>query len=303
MKAVFSHKPNSPYDDVKGERYHFPKIYLSRVEQALNDFFVYYEQISGKEGRFYTGTGLIRGIRPDEYLSDHFYADIVDYLDFDRHVPYRENGGFEAKLVRRDGTINGGTAQSAVRLIDEHEFAKIIEAGLSGEPEWPDRVDEAEQPNDIPTQPGIYDVGDYQPEIIDAPFSRPTIEQFTSRKWRDRKFKHHVRVAYDRTCAFTGLRLINGNGRPEVEAAHIRPVEHGGNDWVRNGIALSGTVHWMFDRGLLSLGDDFEILRSRKLNHDVSGLLRAEGKARVPEQENLQPHPEYLKWHRSFHRF
>ena len=121
----------------------------------------------------------------------------------------------------------------------------------------------------------------------------------TKRKWRDAKFKQHVRIAYDRTCAFTGLRLINGQGRPEVEAAHIRPVEKGGNDWVRNGIALSGTVHWMFDRGLLSIEDDFTILRSRHLNHDVSHLLNHDMKANVPADSRLRPHPEYLGWHRT----
>jgi predicted restriction endonuclease len=29
---------------------------------------------------------------------------------------------------------------------------------------------------------------------------------------------------------------------------------------MRNGIALSRSIHWMFDHGLLSLTDDYEIL-------------------------------------------
>jgi putative restriction endonuclease len=36
--------------------------------------------------------------------------------------------------------------------------------------------------------------------------------------------------AYDERCAISGLRLSNGGGRAEVEAAHIRPVEHNGAD-------------------------------------------------------------------------
>ena len=127
---------------------------------------------------------------------------------------------------------------------------------------------------------------------------RSIVEQITNRKFRDRKFAQNIKRLYDRTCAFTGLRLINGKGRPEVEAAHIIPVEHNGSDAVQNGIALSGTVHWMFDRGLLSLDDDFSILKSRHLNHDVSNLLVADMKARVPENPNHRPHPQSLKWHR-----
>lgn len=298
MKGVFSYKPDSPYKDIKGKLYHFPRTYLSRVEKILGDYFVYYEKIPNEEGRFYSGVGRVARIRSDEDLANHYYADLTDYIDFDRQVPYREAGGFERKLVRADGTINGGTAQSAVRVITEEEFARIIDAGLSEEPEWPDRLDDLDEVGEIDIPTGLHDFGSRQPDIIGAPANRPIVEQLLRRKWRDKKFKQHVRIAYDRTCAFTGLRLINGKGRPEVEAAHIRPVEKGGNDWVRNGIALSGTVHWMFDRGLLSIDDDFSILRSRHLNSDVGHLLNKDLKAKVPSDPRLQPHPEYMGWHR-----
>jgi len=94
------------------------------------------------------------------------------------------------------------------------------------------------------------------------------------------------------------LKLINGGGRPEVEAAHIIPVEENGSDSIQNGIALSGTVHWMFDRGLLSMADDFTILKSRQINHDISHLLVEDLKAIIPKDPNLRPHPFYLNWHR-----
>ena len=299
MKAVFVHKPNSQYDDVKGVRYHFPKLYFSRVSQVVGDWFVYYEQLGRKGQLFYTGCGKIRVVVPDQNLSDHYYAEVEEYIDFDRPLYYREQNGFEIKLVSEYGKVNGGTAQSAVRLISDSEFEKLISAALSEEAAWPYRVDPIESVG----VEGFEDIYSEQPEIIGAPYERRLQPQLLNRKWRDTKFKLHIRTVYDRRCAFTGLRLINGRGRPEVEAAHIRPIEFGGNDWVRNGIALSGTVHWMFDRGLLSLGDDFEILQSRKLNHDVSGLLRKERKALVPINEQHQPHPEYLKWHRAHHQF
>jgi len=39
----------------------------------------------------------------------------------------------------------------------------------------------------------------------------------------------------------------------EAQVAHIMSIEAGGPDTAANGIPLSGTVHWMFDRGLISL--------------------------------------------------
>jgi putative restriction endonuclease len=86
-----------------------------------------------------------------------------------------------------------------------------------------------------------------------------------------------------------------------VQAAHIRPVEHKGSDSVRNGLALSGTLHWMFDRGLISVADDnATILVSRnKVPGDViDRLLHPDGKLWMPEDQRNWPHPANLKWHR-----
>ena len=297
MKVVLYHKPDTQYDDVTGERYHFPQQYLSRVEAAIDDWIVYYGPEQGRPGRYYSGIAKVKNVRADQNIENHYYADLIDYIDFDEAVEYRKDGGFERSLVREDGTINGGVSMNAVRKLHESEFAKIVDAGLSQPDEWPDRYDDIESNQASETN----EIGfGESPQIafIGQKFERPVIEQLTRRKWRDSKFKQHIRRAYDRRCAFTGLRLINGKGRPEVEAAHIRPIEKGGNDWVRNGIALSGTVHWMFDRGLLSISDSFKILKSRHLNHDVSHLLSEDLTARVPLDKHLQPHPEYLNWHR-----
>jgi len=291
--AVFYHKPDSKYDDTH-DRYHFPSQYLSRISKTIGDYITYYGPVSGKSGRFYAGVGKVVSVRSDQNLANHHYAEIQGFLDFDDPVHYQLNGGFEKKLIQEDGSINGGRAVQAVRLIERSEFDAILEAGLSTPDEWPDRVDEyvSEKSTDLSQIMGFGEGP--QPDIV-----RPISQLLLNRPFRDAKFKQHVRVVYDRTCAFTGLRLINGKGRPEVEAAHIKPVEHNGPDSIRNGIALSGTVHWMFDRGLLSLSDDFTILKSRHLNHEVNHLLRPDLKALVPSDPRLRPHHHYLQWHRN----
>jgi putative restriction endonuclease len=97
----------------------------------------------------------------------------------------------------------------------------------------------------------------------------------------------------------TGLKLINGGGRSEVQAAHIRPVERSGPDSVRNGIALSGTMHWMFDRGLISVDDDFSLIFAReRLPDTIDRLLGGNDRLLVPEDIRLQPHPKFLGFHR-----
>ena len=94
------------------------------------------------------------------------------------------------------------------------------------------------------------------PGFDDEPviFARPIVEQLIARPFRDAAFAVVVKRAYGDACALTGLKIVNGGGRTEAQAAHIRPVASDGPDSVRNGLALSATVHWMFDRGLVSVG-------------------------------------------------
>lgn len=133
-------------------------------------------------------------------------------------------------------------------------------------------------------------------------FERPVIERLVSRPYRDVAFRRKVREAYDYRCAMSGLRLRNGGGRPEVNAAHIRPVERKGSDFVRNGLALSGTLHWMFDRGLISVADDAEhaILVSRnKVPREVADrLIVPSGRLVLPADQRNWPHRDNLRWHR-----
>ncbi|EFO31808.1 HNH endonuclease family protein [Roseibium sp. TrichSKD4] len=222
-----------------------------------------------------------------------YYADIENYLNFDQPVSCAQNGGFEPGFINEKGEINPGYRVQSVRVIDRATFVKIIEAGLSDDEDWPDRVDPPQYMDTV-----LYASDNAQAPLFDAPGERPIIAQILNRPFRDKKFRQQIRKLYDRTCAFTGLRLINGKGRPEVEACHIKPVEDGGNDSVQNGIALSGTVHWMFDRGLLSLSDHYDILISRHLNYDVSHLLNKNLKAKVPTNPEHRPHPHYLAYHR-----
>jgi putative restriction endonuclease len=82
-------------------------------------------------------------------------------------------------------------------------------------------------------------------------------------------------------------------------------VEKHGPDIVNNGLALSGTAHWMFDRGLISLSDQLEILVSRKVNdiESVLSVINKDGRAHLPLRHADRPHPHFLQWHRHHHGF
>ncbi|WP_244868090.1 HNH endonuclease [Vannielia litorea] len=193
----------------------------------------------------------------------------------------------ESALTNCDGTpMSGGQNTSSVRVLPEQEFAYIVNLGL------PQNLEEMEANRYNPARSDVDD----KPE----PFIRPVIERLSSRPYRDVAFRRKVREAYDYRCALSGLQLRNGGGRPEVQAAHIVPVERQGDDSVHNGLALSGTLHWMFDRGLISVADDHSILVSRNKVPDevTTRLLSPSGKLHLPAHQRDHPHPANLRWHR-----
>lgn len=300
-KAVFTYKPASIYDDDPEVRYHFPRTYLRQVESAVGDLIVYYEpgrtgiDDLGRTGRrAYVAVAKVERVDRDPLSSDHYYAYIESgsYLTFDQSVPFRENTRYyEASLQREDGKTSKGAFGRSVRPLPDEEFEAILRVGFSrplfsSEEEW-----------DLPEQAIKPGVSDEQ-----ASFERPVVERVLSRPVRDAAFTRAVREAYGSTCAVTGLKLTNGRGRPEVQAAHIRPVEHQGPDSVRNGIALCGTLHWMFDRGLIAVGPppNYELLITQKgLPDGVLRMINPERRLRVPESTMARPAPVFLDFHRS----
>lgn len=291
-KVIFTTKNSSIYDDRPEEYYHFPGTYLNQARAALGDHIIYYEPRrlsaadSSKGGRqAYFATARVKEIVEDRNLPDHYYAIVSDFLSFDRPVPFTEGGHYhESALQKEDGSTNRGAFRRAVRQIPEEEFDRILKGGFAAE-----LGESQKRERDLL-------VGFGEPT---HDFERPIVEMTISRPFRDQAFKRAVRTAYANRCALTGLRLINGGGRPEVQAAHIKPVTDNGPDSIRNGLALSGTFHWLFDRGLVSIGDDHKILIAKGgLPDQITKLLNANGKIITPDDTSYRPHPYYLKYHR-----
>lgn len=297
-KAVFTTKVSPAYDDLPEVRYHFPQMYLAQARATVGDWIVYYEprrttaELSSRGGRqAYFAVARVTSIEPDPNLADHYYAYVSDYLEFDRPVPFREGTHYyESGLQRPDGQTSKGAFGRAVRPIPDREFELILAAGFAAE------VGSSTVPVETAGRPS--GLAEEQVPFDDGPVERPMVETTLTRPFRDEAFRRHVRQAYDNRCAISGLRLINGGGRPEVQAAHIKPVASMGPDSVRNGIALSGTLHWMFDRGLISIDDEFRILCAKGVSEDIARLIRPEANLFLPCDETLRPHTAFLRYHR-----
>jgi len=110
-------------------------------------------------------------------------------------------------------------------------------------------------------------------------------------------FRILVTDAYERRCAMTGDPTL-----PALEVAHIRPPAQGGLHRVDNGLLLRSDLRRLFDRGYLTLTDDYQIRASRLLSRDYAGsdaYLTLDGTSiTTPSTLEYRPRPAFLDWHR-----
>ena len=251
MFGVFVHRTDSKYDDHPSSQYQFPANYLSRAAKFTGGWVLYYEPTKVKNSRGYYAVGKIEKIIPDP-TAPKMYLALIDpetYFEFARPVAFKdEDGLLERGLYNEAGKISG-RAQAAVRPISETDFNRILDRGLQG---FDIPLPRDAKDDDKVQDKFIEDQVGYELDDFRKVETRKREAYAGSRIVRNPMFRRVVLDAYDERCAFTGFKLINGGGRAEVQAAHIRPVEANGPDSVQNGLALSGTVHWMFDRGFFS---------------------------------------------------
>jgi len=126
--------------------------------------------------------------------------------------------------------------------------------------------------------------------------------QENRQKSRDQGFRKAIVVLYEHRCSLCGLRMITPEGYTAVDAAHILPWSESHDDRPTNGMALCKLCHWSFDRGLMSVGKEYEVLISKTvrtdrniLGHTLTLLDRPIFK---PKQERFWPDQKNLKWHR-----
>ena len=115
-------------------------------------------------------------------------------------------------------------------------------------------------------------------------------------------FKRYIPQLYQDTCAMTGMRMRSTFKYNFIDACHIVPFAVTHDDKVTNGIALCPNLHRAFDRGLVSIDEDYTIMVSDHIDelgdHPYS-LSKLKGKPiLVPELQRYYPSQENLAWHR-----
>ena len=146
---------------------------------------------------------------------------------------------------------------------------------------------------------------DTNKQAVSAPpkLKRPSgaSERIVERKERVHQsfFREAIVTSYEQTCCITGLRI-----RECLIASHIIPwresEEHRTDP--RNGLCLSATFDRLFDRGLITISQDYTVLVSKSLlnsqdRQTVEQIGKYHEKPMIPPAR-FMPLPDYLAWHR-----
>lgn len=129
------------------------------------------------------------------------------------------------------------TSGMSVRPLSDHDLSTILRLGFSDADDmafvYPEQVIE-------------------RPALPVAERARHLVSTLERASW----FREGVVRAYEFQCAvsrFTAGAVPRGRVSALVDAAHIRPVSDRGPDMLSNGIALTPTVHRLFDGGLFTV--------------------------------------------------
>lgn len=263
---------------------------------------IIYEPRSGGRGRMsYVGWAALRGAptRSSRLTDKGQPLYVVHYLDraqeFPNPVP-RDYLGQPLERWLRDmdpAKRNVLSSGASVRFLAPEEGQLILELGHAGQ-----------------LGPSLaYTASDAEPETMVAERSRVVVEAVA----RDARFRRQVMTAYEYRCAVTGLEigsLPEGRATRLLDAAHIRPVGDRGPDAVTNGLALTPTVHRLFDEGLISARwseDRLELVRSPRLepvmieSAERGTIIRIEGgmPLLLPADRTSWPNREQIRYHQS----
>jgi putative restriction endonuclease len=145
------------------------------------------------------------------------------------------------------------------------------------------------------------------PEVDHEDDSKIVLPQGASEKEATRKarifqsfFRDTILSNYEETCCITGLRI-----RECLVAGHIIPwsVSERLRADPRNGLCLSATFDRLFDRGLMTISEDFKVIVSSALRNlgdkRINDIVCRYHGSPMLQPRRFMPLEAHLQWHRS----
>ena len=130
-----------------------------------------------------------------------------------------------------------------------------------------------------------------------------TIAQEVQKQRRGRLFVEEVLDSYERQCAICNQSIRLGDALIGIDACHVKPIQHFGDDHITNGIALCKIHHWALDRGAISISENRDLLISPKLNGSrINEYFHefAQKPIFLPRNSSYHLNEENVSYHRTY---
>lgn len=115
-------------------------------------------------------------------------------------------------------------------------------------------------------------------------------------------FKREIPKIYNNTCCISGMKIDATINVSMIDACHIVPFRVSYDDTVTNGIALCPNLHRAFDRGLITIDEEYKVLVSKSFKEEETNysIRPFEGnEIKLPNLKSYYPLRENIGWHRN----
>ncbi len=114
-------------------------------------------------------------------------------------------------------------------------------------------------------------------------------------------FKREIPKIYRNQCCISGMRIESTTNAQMIDACHIVPFSISNDDTISNGISLSPNLHRAYDRGLITINEDYIVRISPAIKENTTPFSISQFSGRriiLPENSKDYPSPENLIWHK-----
>jgi putative restriction endonuclease len=150
--------------------------------------------------------------------------------------------------------------------------------------------------NDIELKILNDDPGEYKNEILELKQQNDEESIFL----RGSIFKREVPKIYNNTCCISGMKIDSTLNISMIDACHIVPFSQCYDDTITNGIALCPNLHRAFDRGLITIDNNYQVVisdifKETESNYSICKFDRK--KIQLPVDKEFFPSKINLEWH------
>ena len=274
------------YGDKDFDEYHWDQARNNRPR--VGDFFLYRrpQKASEVKGQFYIyGLGKIKSIQTINNADDatqkkrdkHVIAHVEQGIRFKDPILQSDLEDFEWTFKKRGNTWEHFFQQYGMNEINQTDFIALLKMGLKNQLDALD-ISSVEEDMD-------YRVEDKRANV-----------KIRGKDQRD--FSLQVKLNYQYRCAISGI-----TSKELLIASHIVPwaVDWDNRKNPFNGICLSSLLDAAFDKGYITIDQQYKVVISNKAKEDkalFNYLKQYEGKKlEVPKQ--YLPKQDFLEWHRN----